>query len=95
MHRRCLYDDHRGVDEVLNETGQYGEGLITRGKHHILFDTVQNSTYWHRLLAEKVMLEPILLFSRSNASVRNSTAKFRVKVRTVCGECSGWVARLQ
>lgn len=63
VHRRCLHDDLRGVSEALNETGQFGDGLIIRGVHHVLFDTVQNSTYWHRILGERMMMEPILFFA--------------------------------
>ena len=31
---RRLVDDSLGVKEPLNETGQYGDGLIVRGKHY-------------------------------------------------------------
>ena len=39
LHRRLLVDDHWGVGEALNETA-YGEGLVARGKHYLLFDFV-------------------------------------------------------
>ena len=80
VHRRCLVDDNRGVHEALDEEGQYGEGLITRGKHHLLFDTIRNSTYWHRLLAEKMMLEPILFFTPSNSTIQQEVKNFHISV---------------
>ncbi|XP_001866193.2 lysosomal alpha-mannosidase [Culex quinquefasciatus] len=42
VHRRLLRDDAFGVGEALNETA-YGLGLVARGKHYLLFDTVKES----------------------------------------------------
>ena len=82
MHRRTLKDDHRGVDEPLNETGQYGDGLIIRGKHLLLLDDTINSTYHQRMMAEKLMLEPELAFAKSNDNSFDSLSKnYNVKVR--------------
>ncbi|XP_053692769.1 lysosomal alpha-mannosidase-like [Sabethes cyaneus] len=36
VHRRLLRDDAFGVGEALNETA-YGDGLVARGKHYLLF----------------------------------------------------------
>ena len=80
IHCRCLHDDRRGLSEALNETGQFGDGLIIRGIHHILFDTVQNSTYWHRMLGERMVMEPILLFAPTgiNYTKTKNDLKFQV-----------------
>ena len=63
-----LYDDNRGVGEPLNETGQNGDGLIIRGKHFLILDSIDNSTYCQRMIAEKLMMTPQLAFTKSSVS---------------------------
>ena len=60
LHRRDLADDGFGVGEALNEPGQFGDGLIVRGKHWILNTTISESARKHRLAAEEMMLKPIV-----------------------------------
>ena len=45
-----LYSDSRGVGEALNETGQFGDGLIIRGRHIVVLDDYNRSTEYHRIL---------------------------------------------
>ena len=52
VHRRNFYDDGKGLDEPLDEPGQFGDGLITRGVHYVLLDNYENSTIYHRLLGQ-------------------------------------------
>ena len=63
IHRRILYDDYRGVGEPLNETGQFGDGLIVRGKHIVLVDNFVNSTVLHRTIGEGLLtkMQPIFM----------------------------------
>ena len=68
LHRRMLKDDRRGVGEPLNETGQFGEGLIIRGKHFVLVDDIDKSSTAHRLMAEQLFLAPRLSFNPSTTS---------------------------
>ena len=68
VHRRLLVDDRRGVGEPLNESGVFGDGLIIRGRHWVVFDTVQNSSATHRLLGEQLLLRPTLAFHRDRRS---------------------------
>ena len=63
-----LKDDKRGVGEPLNETGQFGEGLIIRGKHFVLVDNIDKSSTAHRLMAEQLFLPPRLNFNPSTTT---------------------------
>jgi len=81
VHRRCLHDDGRGVGEPLNETGQFGDGLIIRGKHLVLLDNYVNSTVYQRLLGEMLMLEPMQAFMPSTDSPSDYMEKYFTDVR--------------
>ena len=67
VHRRCLKDDSRGVGEPLNETGQYGDGLMVRGKHYVLLTTPDMAAVHHRLIGEQVYMQPSLMFTEGEA----------------------------
>ena len=58
-----LYDDDRGVGEPLNETGVDGKGLVIRGKHLLILDTIDNSAHTQRMMAEELMMIPELAFT--------------------------------
>lgn len=62
VHRRTLHDDNRGVAEPLAEPGQFGTGLIIRGRHRVIVDTISKSTSLHRTLGEHLMLKPYPIF---------------------------------
>ncbi|XP_039250452.2 lysosomal alpha-mannosidase-like [Styela clava] len=62
MHRRLFGDDAKGVGEPLNETGQFDDGLIVRGKHFILVDSLSDAAKHHRLLAEEIYMSPLVSF---------------------------------
>ena len=80
IHRRILKDDDRGVAETLNETGQYGDGLIVRGKHYVIFDNYTSSTYIHRLIGEMILLEPELVFEESTMSFNDLKSNYNLQV---------------
>ena len=63
VHRRTLVDDRRGVGEPINETGQFGDGLIIRGKHFVIVKPAKDTR--HRSLGEEIMMSPVLAFSGS------------------------------
>ena len=66
MHRRLLKDDGRGVGEPLLEFGQFHNGLIVRGKHLLLVDSIENSARLHRKLGEELLLPPSIVIHRSS-----------------------------
>ncbi|XP_029440965.1 lysosomal alpha-mannosidase [Rhinatrema bivittatum] len=53
LHRRLLFDDHRGVAEPLLESGDDGEGLVVRGKHLLFLENTESSADLHRLQAQQ------------------------------------------
>ena len=52
----------------MNETGQFGDGLIMRGKHYLILDTVAASGKQHRLLAEELYMDPLVAFQNVTAT---------------------------
>ena len=85
VHRRLLHDDKRGVGEPLNETGVSGDGLIIRGKHLLMLDTVDDSAYAQRMMAEELMMIPELSFT-SNDGLQLSD--YNLKVMIYCTQTS-------
>ena len=63
MHRRLLHDD--SVGEHLNETGQFGDGLIVRGTHLLVVDSIENSARTHRDLGKRMLLPATMMFHKS------------------------------
>ena len=61
-----LHDD--SVGEHLNETGQFDDGLIVRGTHILVIDSVENSARLHRDLGERMLLPASLMFHKSDDS---------------------------
>ena len=41
--RRLLYDDSRGVEEVLNEIDENGKGLMLEFQHYLVFNDKSNN----------------------------------------------------
>ena len=62
VHRRLLVDDFLGVGEPLNETGIFGDGLVTRGKHRLLLSKPGTAAKAHRVQGELLMMQPILRY---------------------------------
>ncbi|XP_057283787.1 lysosomal alpha-mannosidase [Pezoporus wallicus] len=58
VHRRLLYDDNRGVGEPLLEQDTDHRGLVVRGRHLLLLDTVQAAADGHRLRAQELFMAP-------------------------------------
>ena len=79
VHRRTLVDDKRGVGEPINETGQFGDGLIIRGKHYVIAKPAKDTR--HRSLGEEIMMSPVLAFSGS-IEEKDSLGKFNFSALT-------------
>ncbi|KAM8972508.1 lysosomal alpha-mannosidase [Pelodytes ibericus] len=63
VHRRLLQDDDRGVGEPLLEPGEYGEGIVVRGRHLLLLDNPRDAADQHRPLAVQEYLSPQIILS--------------------------------
>ena len=80
VHRRTFKDDGRGVAEPIDEPGQFGKGLIIRGRHYVLVDTIQKSTSLHRTLGMQLMLKPHVVFVLDNANSMDFRDKYLINV---------------
>ena len=80
LHRRTIVDDRRGVGEPLNEPGVDGKGLIIRGRHLVLVDNVANSTIYHRMLGELLMMRPYPLFVSDSGDPKDFMEKYTTNV---------------
>lgn len=76
-----MYDDNRGVVEPLNEPGIDGKGLIIRGRHLVVLDTVESSNVYHRTLGEMLMLREYPLFVRDSGPPSDFIQKYITNVR--------------
>jgi len=61
VHRRLLSDDAKGVGEALNETA-YGEGIIARGKHYLIYSKKTNQIGQERILQNEILMSNWLFF---------------------------------
>jgi len=67
LHRRLLFDDGYGMDEPLNEVGADGQGLIIRGKTHLIIGNIQESVKHMRILSKIMNNKPIMTFKPVNS----------------------------
>ena len=88
LHRRLLYDDHRGVVEPLNEPGMNGTGLVISGKHWIVFDSIKNSGSIQRTLGEQMLLRPTMAFHRNSNPVPDYLSSYNTMYSAVSRELS-------
>ncbi|KAK3768425.1 hypothetical protein RRG08_053417 [Elysia crispata] len=79
LHRRLLVDDYFGVGQALNEPGLDGKGLIVRGSHYVLLDTVENAARQFRPLAQEIFLSGQPSFSESQLAPQEYVQKVNTK----------------
>ena len=75
-----MYDDNRGVVESLNEPGVDGKGLIVRGRHFVILDNIDNSTFYHRMLGELLMMKEFPLFVNDSGDPKDYIQKYATNV---------------
>ncbi|KAG0615017.1 hypothetical protein M758_5G008500 [Ceratodon purpureus] len=67
LHRRLLYDDHRGVGEALNETvcksDNQCEGLTVKGTFYINTSPSEEAAQWRRIKGQQIFMPIQLAFS--------------------------------
>nr|CDS23033.1 lysosomal alpha mannosidase [Echinococcus granulosus] len=72
LHRATIVDDGLGVGEPLTERA-FGEGIVVRGVHRLLLDTVARVEKMDPRLAQEVSRPPILFFrDRGNDSLQST-----------------------
>jgi lysosomal alpha-mannosidase len=85
IHRRLETDDNRGITEVLDEPGQFGEGLIVRGRQWVVLETIDKSASVHRVLSQQLLHRPTLSFSEDSTDphllVQNYTTLYSAVTR--------------
>jgi len=75
VHRRTLYDDHRGVGEPINETGatgpkgKFGLGLVVTGVQRVTFDIPANSSRLRRQHQDRLTFQPHYHFTPLRGSI--------------------------
>eukprot|EP00850_Spirogloea_muscicola_P002507 SM000009S23636 [mRNA] locus=s9:1224350:1238286:+ [translate_table: standard] len=77
LHRRLLYDDHRGVGESLNETTctedpPVCEGLMVRGVFYVHAGQQADASVWRRQFAQRLYSPLLLAFTRHQAGDEGS-----------------------
>ena len=64
----------------MNETGIDGKGLIVRGRHIVVLDSVHNSTFYHRALGEMLMMKEFPLFVTDADTPKDYMQKYSTNV---------------
>jgi len=71
------------VEEPLNENGQFGDGLIARGKHLLLLDKIENSGKLHRQLGERLLLPATILIHNGSESISDFYKNYNGMVNSI------------
>ncbi|XP_076940855.1 alpha-mannosidase At3g26720-like [Bidens hawaiensis] len=71
LHRRLLFDDVKGVGEVLNETIcvlDDCKGLVVQGKYYIRIDPVGDGAKWRRTFGQEIYSPLLLAFAEQDGN---------------------------
>ena len=73
------------MGEALDEEGLSGKGLVARGKHLLILDTINNSAHTQRMMAEELMMIPELAFTQDKGlQLGNYNLKVIIHILTNC-----------
>ena len=73
------------MGEALDEEGLSGKGLVVRGKHLLILDTIDNSAHTQRMMAEELMMIPELAFTQDKGlQLGNYNLKVIIHILTNC-----------
>ncbi|GJY15527.1 glycosyl hydrolase family 38 protein [Tanacetum coccineum] len=71
LHRRLLFDDAKGVGEVLNETicvVDDCKGLVVQGKFYIRIDPIGDGAKWRRTFGQEIYSPLLLAFAEQDGN---------------------------
>ena len=93
VHRRLLYDDHRGVGEPLNETGVDGLGLVITGTHRVALSSPTLGPQLMHDTRERLSFPPLLHFTPLAGTPAQFAAAHRTTVSGVKTEvCENFIS---
>ncbi|XP_050518488.1 lysosomal alpha-mannosidase [Diabrotica virgifera virgifera] len=77
VHRRILHDDHKGVDENLNEI-EFDTGVYVRGTHYLVIGKAnkvnldgKSTASLERIIAQQKLIQPWIGLSATNMSYKD------------------------
>lgn len=56
------------MEEMLNEKGEDGKGLVVRGKHYLLLEDMDTAKKQMRILSRRLILKPVLIYKNHRRS---------------------------
>ncbi|KAI7740716.1 hypothetical protein M8C21_023527, partial [Ambrosia artemisiifolia] len=71
LHRRLLFDDAKGVGEVLNETIcviDDCKGLVVQGKYYVRIDPMGDGAKWRRTFGQEIYSPLLLAFAEQDGN---------------------------
>jgi len=80
VHRRLVYDDAIGVDEVLNERQSNGDGIVVCGTHFLMLGGGLESAKLRPLLSQELYRQPRISFIATDLSLGDWLSRYNTEV---------------